>query len=84
MTPSSTGLKALGSPLIGRVTPPWVMVELLSLTRASTRIGVRLPSISLWVMPAIAAGLYQIEAAPMSAASPENALPDARVDWSSR
>ena len=60
------------------------MVEPLSLTRASTRIGVMLPSISLEVMPAIAAGLYQIDAAPMSAASPEKARPEPLADWSSR
>ena len=60
------------------------MVESLSLTRASTRMGVMLPSISLRSMPAMAAGLYQMEAAPMSAASPEKARPEPRVDWSSK
>ena len=84
ITPSETGLKAVGSPLIGRVTPPWVMVEPLSLTRASTKMGVRLPSSSDWPMPAMEAGLYHIDSAPMSAASPEKARPEALVDWSSR
>ena len=84
MTPNSTGLKVVCSPETGRVTPPCVIVEPLLVTRELVKIGVRLPEISLEVMPAMAAGLYHSDSAPMSAASPEKARPDALVDWSSR